>query len=302
MGHLRSLGCFAAVAVLSLAAVAPAGASTHPANVQWESYLPAMPSPNTPQPHAVPFCKRASKKCINTEVRRLRKAQKGFRCDHRGVFATTYLELTKRLRSTLRAQPGFFHYPRYLYTEDALFADVYFNSLKRYARGKPVPPAWQIAFDTARSGQVNGGQDMLLGINAHVQNDMPFVVAALGLRTKKGATRKGDHDKVNLILDEAYQQVVDAIARRYDSLVFTTNASWNPIDDIGGLEMVKGWRENVWRNAERLVNAKSDAERRQVTTDIQQNAATWARTMAAPQTPGYRAQRDAYCAAGPAAK
>jgi hypothetical protein len=96
--------------------------------------------------------------------------------------------------------------------------------------------------------------------------------------------------------------VVDAIAKRYDPLVSLTNASWNPIDDIGGLEMVKGWREGVWRNAERLVNAKSDAERRQVTAQIQQNAATWAQLMAAPQTPGYRAQRDAYCAAGPAAQ
>ena len=302
MGRFRLLGCLGAVFALSLAAAVPAGASSHPANVQWESYLPALPSPNKPQPHSVPFCKHSSKKCIDTEVRRLRKAQKGFRCDHRGVFSTTYLELTKRLRSTLRAQPHYFRYSRYLYTEDALFADVYFNTLKRYSSGRSVPPAWQIALDTSRSGEVNGGQDMLLGINAHVQNDMPFVVAALGLRTKKGVTRKPDHDKVNLILDEAYQQVVDAIGRRYDSLVFLTNASWNPIDDIGGLEMVKGWREGVWRNAERLVNAKSDAERRLVTDQIQQNAATWARLMAAPQTPGYRAQRDAYCAAGPAAK
>jgi hypothetical protein len=33
-----------------------------------------------------------------------------------------------------------------------------------------------------------------------------------------------------------------------------------------------------------------------VAVQIQQNAATWARAIAAPQTPGYRAQRDAYCA------
>ncbi|MEA2397811.1 MAG: hypothetical protein QOK25_1367 [Thermoleophilaceae bacterium] len=296
-----ALAC-ALVLVLALAVGAgPAAASSDPANVPWESYLPALPSPNTPQPHSVPFCKHSSVKCVDTELRRLKRAQSGFRCDHRGVFATTYLELTKTLRATLRSDRGFFRFPRYLYTEDALFADVYFNTLARFRRGLAVPPAWQIALDTARSGQVNGGQDMLLGINAHVQNDMPFVVAALGLRSKKGETRKGDHDHVNVILDRAYQRVVDQVARRYDPLVATTNASWNPIDDIGGLEMVKGWREQVWRNAERLVNAKSDSERRQVTADIQQNAANWARLMAAPQTPGYRAQRDAYCAAGPAA-
>jgi hypothetical protein len=244
----------------------------------------------------VPFCRSARAACVDTEIRRLRTAQRTFRCDHRAVFATTYLELTRELRRTVRRDPGFFRWPRYLYLEDALFADVYFNSLRANRRGRAVPPAWQIAFDTARSGQVNAAQDMLLGINAHVQNDMPFVVAALGLRSPRGESRKPDHDRVNLILDAAYEPVVRAIARRYDPFVNTTNATWNPLDDAGGLEMVKGWREEVWRNAERLLNAKSDAERGQVASQIQQGAAAWARMIATPQTPGYRAQRDAYCA------
>ena len=108
----------------------------------------------------------------------MRALQRKLRCDHRAVFTTTYLELTRVLRQTIRRQPHFFRWPRYLYTEDALFADVYFNTFRAAPRGHPVAPAWQIAFDTARSGQVNAGQDMLLGINAHVQNDMPFVGSA----------------------------------------------------------------------------------------------------------------------------
>jgi uncharacterized protein DUF5995 len=279
-----------------LACAASAGASSHPANVQWEALLPAMPSPTKAQPHGVPFCRRATMKCVDTEVRRLRNAQHGFKCDHRGVFATTYLTLTREFRDTLRKDRKFFRYPKYLFTEDALFADVYFNTLRADRRGRAIPPAWRIAFETAAKGEVNAAQDMLLGINAHVQNDMPFVLAALGLRTPKGESRKPDHDKVNLILDRAYQAVVEAVARRYDPFVSTTNADWNPLDDIGGLEMVKGWREGVWRNAERLLNAGSDAERRDVAGQIQQNAALWAQMMAAPQTPDYRAQRDAYCA------
>ena len=136
---------------------------------------------------------------------------------------------------------------------------------------------------------------MLLGINAHVQNDMPFVVAALGQHTRAGASRKPDHDRVNEILNAAYEPVVEAVARRYDPLITTTNASWSPVDDIAGMEVVKTWREGVWRNAERLLNAHSDAERAQVANEIETNAATWARMMAAPQQPGYRATRDAYC-------
>src|SRR5919199_3232267 len=158
--RVGGMGVRAATA-LSIAATAAAllcapgaGASSDPANVQWETLLPAMPSSARVQPHSVPFCRGATVRCVDTEVRRLRAAQDGFRCDHRAVFSTTYLELTRQLRKTLRRQPRFFRWPRYLYVEDALFADVYFNTLHAYARGRPVPPAWRIALNTARAGQV----------------------------------------------------------------------------------------------------------------------------------------------------
>ena len=148
--RLASVVLAATAAVL--ACPGAGSASSDPANVPWETFLPALPSPNSPQPHAVPYCRTPRLRCIDTEVRRLRAAQKRLRCDHRAVFATTYLELTRTLRSTLRRDSRFFRYPRYLYTEDALFADVYFNTLRDYGRGRAIPPAWKIAFDTARSG------------------------------------------------------------------------------------------------------------------------------------------------------
>src|SRR3954454_10458213 len=144
----------AAVGACALALASTAAAS-EPANVPWETYLPAMPSGNSVQPTGVPYCRRSTIRCIDTEIRRLSAAQKSFGCDHRGVFATTYLELTRQLRDTLRQRPRFFNDARYLYTEDAQFANIYFNSLSAYEREKPVPPAWQIAFDTAKSSDVN---------------------------------------------------------------------------------------------------------------------------------------------------
>ena len=242
-------------------------------------------------------------RCFKDTIARMRKLQTRFRCDHRAVFATTYLLLTVQMRDTIRRHPHFFKDLRWLIYEDTVFANFYFRVIKANQRGKQIPAAWKIAFDTARSGDANAGQDMLLGINAHVQRDMPFVLATVGIRTKKGATRKPDHDVVNGILSDAYEPIVSAIGRRYDSLVTISNASWNPVDDIAGLEMVKGWREGVWRNAERLLDAKTPAERRQVAESIETNAATWARLIAANQLPpGYRVQRDLYCAKQAAAR
>jgi uncharacterized protein DUF5995 len=263
--------------------------------VHWERFLPALPSPNEVQPHSVPHCRHATTRCIDVEVARLRKAQRRFGCDHRGVFATTYLELTKTLRRTLHERPDFLRYPRYLYVEDALFANVYFRSVRRDRRGEAVPEAWRIAFDAARSKDLNAAQDMLLGINAHVQNDMPFVLAALGLRTRSGASRKEDHDAINEVLDRAYANVVHAVRDRFDPQVGTTNSDSTPADDVAGLELVKEWREQVWRNAERLLNAGDDGERRRVADQIQAGAANWARGIAAVEQSGYRERRDSYC-------
>ena len=75
-----------------------------------------------------------------------------------------------------------------------------------------------------------------------------------------------------------------------------SNAGASPLDNIAGLELVKGWREGVWRNAERLLNATTDAQRQSVANSIELNAAAWARNIAAGRFPGYRARRDAYCA------
>jgi hypothetical protein len=293
---MAKLAALAAVLGCVLALAAPAGAR-EPVNVNWPSYLPALGSPVEPQPRGIRFCRHPSPRCIDVQIRRMRRLQAQLGCDHRAVFTTTYLELTRTLRQVLRESPRFFRYPRYLFVEDALFANVYFNTVRNDRRGRRVPEAWRIAFDTARSGDANAGQDMLLGINAHVQNDMPFVLAALGLRTRSGDSRKVDHDRMNDVLDRAYERVVGEVAARYDPLLYTTNASWNPVDDTGGMELVKGWRERVWRNAERLVNARSEDERRRVADDIEAGAAQWARAIAFPQQPGYRAQRDAYCAA-----
>jgi Family of unknown function (DUF5995) len=183
-------------------------------------------------------------------------------------------------KKELNANPRFLRHRSSSFREDALFANFYFDVIKAWNRGEAVPEAWRIAFQTAATGEVNAVQDMLLGINAHVQNDMPFVLAALSLRNKRGVSRKPDHDKFYMVLNHAYEPVVQAINRRYDPIVSLLNASWHPIDGVAGLEVVWAWREVVWRNAERLANARSAAERTQIARQIELNAALQAQLIA----------------------
>ena len=114
---------------------------------------------------------------------------------------------------------------------------------------------------------------MLLGINAHVQNDMPFVLASMGLRTKSGRSRKPDHDFTNGTLNRGYPRVVAAVRKRYDSAMDLSNSPLIPLDDLAGLELTRTWREVVWRNAERLLNAETRARAHQVAQSIEDYAA-----------------------------
>ena len=271
-------------------------------NSDWTSLLPPVSTAKNPQPGPVHTCRKPKPRCIRAQVKRLRSLRDRLGCDHRAVFATTYLVLTKQLLADVRSGLVERDYidPKYLYTEDALFANVYFRAVRAYKRGDEVADAWRIAFETAARDDTGAVQDMLLGINAHVQNDMPFVLAHLGLRTKDGTSRKPDHDVANGTLNRAYEDVVRAVRRRFDPAIDLTNSPLVPLDDLAGLEIVRTWRELVWRNAERLLNAENRRERRQVADQIQANAALTATTIAAGSAPTYgETVRDPYCESGP---
>jgi hypothetical protein len=282
------------VALCSLTAVARA---SEPIYIPWTNPLPPLPGPagnsGGPQPH----CDTATIACIDTEISRMATLQQELGCDHRDVFDTTYLELTKVLRDTMSRDPHFFADPTALIYEDALFAEMYFRAVENNAAGRRVDPAWQIAFDAAKSGDYTATGDMLLGINAHVENDMPFLLEAITLRDANGRSRKPDHDKMNEVLNAAFQPVVREIARRFDPITRLETVTPSPVTDYFGVELVRGWREMVWRNAERLVYAKSAAAHRRVAASIHLQAAVAGRLIAAGNQapPGYRAQRDAYC-------
>lgn len=260
--------------------------------------LPPFPTSQNPQPGPVPGCSRATVGCVESLVARMRRLRDRLGCDHRAVFLTTYLTVTEETLRTLRGDPGFFDDNEWLIYLTVQFSNYYFRSFSAYAAGQPVPEAWRIAFDTAARGDAAAVEDMLLGINAHVQRDEAYVISEVGVRTPAGVTRKPDNDRFNIVLERSYERIISEIRDRYDPTIENTNPSGVPADNVAGQTVVAVWREEVWRNAERLVNARTAEERRQVSESIEGNAATSARGIGAnPDPAGHRAFRDAYCRA-----
>src|SRR5207249_118979 len=110
-------------------------------------------------------------------------------------------------------------------------------------------------------------------VNAHVNRDLPFVLAAIGLVKPDGTSRKPDHDKVNDILFQAYGPAFRDVERRFDPSVSNAVFDSMPYDDAVFIQTLVAWREEAWRNAERLVTAPTPADRARVAASIERAAA-----------------------------
>lgn len=292
---MRRLACL----LLAIGALMPLVArADHPlGNIPWPNLLPPRPGVSAPADPLEP-CDPAAPSCVDGVIRRMIRAWTPLdrSCDHRAVFALTYLITTQGFREFLSDRRGsaFFADEPAIIQLDRAFADLYFDAVARYGAGT-APPAWRIAFDAARSGRTNAVQDIFLGMNAHIQRDLPVALSGVGLVDEHGASRKPDHDRVNDILASVLDGIEDELAARYDPLISLADAKPSPADEEGALEMLKSWREGAWRNAERLATATTDAERATIMTQIETVSEAWARLISAPDFSWYAPTRDAYC-------
>ncbi|MEX2195243.1 MAG: DUF5995 family protein [Thermoleophilaceae bacterium] len=290
-----------AAAACALALAIPAAALAEDAPyVEWANHLPALPGQFTP--NTFDDCADADPACVQAtldEMYRRYGELIAADCDHNAVFALTYIRVTEIYAEN--AHNGFFEEEDFLAREDAVFARLYFDSYDAWAAGEDaaVPPAWQMAFDTARDRAVPALGNMLQGINAHVNRDMPFMLAGLGLTKPDGTSRKRDHDAMNELLNRVYDDVIAEMTQRFDPSVDDFDPP-GALDNLAGFQILPLWREGVWRNAELLTLATTPEARAGVAQWIELYALLQAQMIRSGF--GYRGdqdstERDAHCAA-----
>jgi Family of unknown function (DUF5995) len=295
----RRLGALAAV-ILALAS--PAGAIAEDAPfVGWTTLLPGLSLPYDAS--SPDDCIAGRVQCVDRTIREMTKRFDGLAssCDHNAIFSLTYLRVTEAYRDTVVQDPSFFDDTPFVNHEDRVFALYYLSAYDNWADGhiENVAPAWRIAFDAAKTHTVSAAGDLLLGINAHVQRDLPLVLYSIGLVRPDWTSRKPDHDRVNIILNRVEDDIIAELARRFDPTIDDSNLPTG-IDDAGLFQLLASWREKAWRNAEALAAAATPEQRDVVEQAIEDDAETEARSIVAstsyPPLSGGSAARDAYCA------
>lgn len=299
---MRSILAATLMVVALVVAGAPSNAQVQGTDlVPWPQALPPADVPNDVQAHAVEHCRKPTLGCVERLEGRLERQFERFNasCDHRAVISYSYLEITRGLLADLRGprQGALVAHRRWMEYLITNFSNRYFRAFHHYARGLPLTPAWKITFDAAMSSDASAGQEVLLFSSVHVQHDLPFAYEQMGIETRSGRSRKLDHDAVNAVNARVFDGIEKFIGSHYDPAFSLIDIPFAPAEEVGTMELIKSWREQGWRSAERLLAADSPAERAEVAQTIRDTSTAWAQMIASGGLPGYRETRDQYCLA-----
>lgn len=186
--------------------------------------------------------------------------------DRRAIFLDCYSRMTANMLSAL-ADGAFVDAPR---TASLLtrFAGFYFDALAAWEADPNAAPApWRIAFDAARTPSAWAVQDLLLGVNAHINHDLALTVAEIyaeqwaGMDAGARAVAQVDFSRVNDIIAATIDEVQDQVLEPFDPVLNMFDVAMGPMDEWLISRLVVSWRARVWEHAVYLLEARDSARR-----------------------------------------
>jgi hypothetical protein len=212
----------------------------------------------------------------------MRKALDYFhaRNDYRAVFLRAYYLVTLEVHAAVHQlgdypQPVFFD-PAWVRLLAGKFAGLYFQSLTTDERPPESEKAWKLAHRMAVEKSSTVLQDLILGINAHINYDLAWG-NALNLKEHGDhaahmqlSRRKFDHEQINNLLVRCAPRIQEVLTRDYGGGILLLSrffGSWDEhLTELG----LKYYRERVWGDALSFLCAAEGGE-----TDLVREKLNW---------------------------
>jgi hypothetical protein len=192
--------------------------------------------------------------------------------DRRLIFLSCYKMMTENVLAAIQADD--FEDTPWVATLMENFAGYYFQALEKFENGPTSPPdVWQIAFRAAQNPHTHVLQNLVLGVNAHINYDLVFALSELlngewtQLSPEQRQMRYRDHCHINDIINHTIDEVQDQVIDRYQPLFAVVDKLLGPLDEWMTTLMISEWRDEVWKHAILLVDT---AEATSHATTIQQ--------------------------------
>jgi uncharacterized protein DUF5995 len=180
--------------------------------------------------------------------------------DPRRFFLATYLRTTEAVKAELAG--GGFVDGEWTERWDIAFADLYLEALEHWNRGDRPPAPWVVAFTAAEGERLPPLRHVLLGMNAHVNYDLPqsllAVISDQQFDDPAVVARRGaDHRHIDDILVERVAQEDRELAKVEQPGDRTLlDRLLTPFNRAGTKRFLKEARRKVWSNAKALSRAR----------------------------------------------
>lgn len=195
--------------------------------------------------------------------------------DSRHHFANTYALMTAAMVAEVNA--GSFEDNPWVAHLIARFTDYYLEAVHCSDSGSRCPPAWTLAFEACSHAERHPLQLILLGVNAHINNDLPLALIDVmpdwnRLNAEARATRRVDYLAVNDIMASLVDTMQDELLNTEDPVLQILDDLLGPGDEWLFRRLVTAWRDDAWDDGCLLLSAISDDERLRLRKAVEKRA------------------------------
>jgi len=196
--------------------------------------------------------------------------------DRRTIFLSCYAVMTRNMLVAVEAED----FEDNVWVGKLLqrFAEYYFTALEAYEKEQRAPIVWQLAFNATRQPQIHVLQNLILGVNAHINYDLVFALADTlmpewpDLNQEQRLSRYRDHCHVNEIINHTIDSVQDTVIERYSLSLEVLDKVMGPLDEWITSWFIADWREKVWENATLLLQSSDDIEREALRQKVEKHS------------------------------
>jgi len=189
--------------------------------------------------------------------------------DRRHIFLQCYSTMSQNMYYSIEEKR--FSDPLWVSTLLVRFSEYYFEALDLYQCNQPkAPSVWRQAHDAAKNPDTNVLQNLLLGVNAHINYDLPLALYDcleyewIKLPLNKRTMRKQDHDLVNQIISSSIDDVQDRIIKPLSPSLAVLDRIMGRMDEWMLSKMIGTWRSNVWKISQLLLEAQTPELREEI--------------------------------------
>jgi hypothetical protein len=170
---------------------------------------------------------------------------------HLRYFLDTYQRTTRAIGTAI--DDAHFEDPDWVERWDVAFARLYLDAL---GAGDAAPRPWRLAFSVP--GELPPLRHVLLGINAHVNYDLPQALLAVISVGEFGDAalldrRRRDHERIDEVLASRVGAEDDELSTFGKSLL---DRVLTPLNRIGSKRFLREGRQKVWHNTAELHAAR----------------------------------------------